>query len=94
MDSTYATHADLPPSYTSVTMQTATSTSPQASDEDKYEDPPPYSVVIASLDNSQNRNVEISSESNVLPFKFTKIGVADGSAATSSSTSLACPHGR
>ncbi|GAB1863896.1 hypothetical protein CAJAP_04975 [Camponotus japonicus] len=95
IDSTYPTHlhADLPPSYTSVTMQTTTSTS-QASDEDKYEDPPPYSVVIASLDNSQNPNAEISSESNVSPFKFTKTRVADVSAATSASTSLACPHGR
>lgn len=97
MESTYPTHlhTDLPPSYASVvTMQTTTSTSPRVSDEDKYEDPPSYSVVIASLDNSQNQSAEISSESNVSPFKFTKNRVANVAAATSASTSLACPHGR
>lgn len=97
MESMYPTHlhTDLPPSYASVvTMQTTTSTtSPRTPDEDKYEDPPSYSIVIASLDNSQNRNAEISSESNV-PFKFTKNRVANVAAATSASTSLACPHGR
>lgn len=68
-------------------MQT-TSTSSQASDEDKYEDPPPYSVVIASSDNLQNQNVEISNESNVSPSKSIKNRVADVSATTSASTSF------
>ncbi|CAL1679795.1 unnamed protein product [Lasius platythorax] len=96
--STYSTHlhTDLPPSYASVvTTQTTTSTSPGAlSGEDKYEDPPPYSIVIASLDNTQeNRNAEISSESNVSPSKFTN-NAADAAAATSASTSITCPPGR
>ncbi|KAM0725952.1 hypothetical protein ACS0PU_008033 [Formica fusca] len=88
-------HVDLPPSYTSVvTTQTTTSTSPRVSDEDKYENPPPYSIVIASLNNTQEQNAEISSESDVSSSKFRKSSAADAAAATSASTSLACPQER
>ncbi|XP_072766930.1 uncharacterized protein [Anoplolepis gracilipes] len=88
-------HTDLPPSYASVvTTQTITSTSFRASSEDKYKDPPPYSIVIASLNNRQDRNEEISSDSKMLPFKFTKSNAADVAATTSTSTSVTCPHER
>lgn len=97
MESSYQAHlhVDLPPSYTSVmTTQTTTSASPRASDDDKYEDPPPYSIVIASLNNTQGRNAEILSESDMSPSKFRKNSATDAAAATSASTSLACPHRR
>ncbi|XP_050463001.1 uncharacterized protein LOC126857534 isoform X2 [Cataglyphis hispanica] len=91
MESSYQAHlhVDLPPSYTSV-VTTQTTTSPRTSDDDKYEDPPPYSIVIASL-NTQERNAEISSESDMTSSKFRKNSATD---AASASTSLACPHGR
>ncbi|XP_072756551.1 uncharacterized protein [Anoplolepis gracilipes] len=92
--STYSTHhTDLPPSYASV-ITTQTTTSFRASGEDKYKDPPPYSIVIASLNNRQDRNAEISSESKMLPFKFTTSNAADVAATTSTSTSVTCPHER
>ncbi|KAL6423700.1 hypothetical protein ACFW04_010299 [Cataglyphis niger] len=94
MESSYQAHlhVDLPPSYTSVvTTQTTTSAFPRAFDDDKYEDPPPYSIVIASLNNTQERNAEISSESGMTSSKFRKNSATD---AASASTSLACPHGR
>ncbi|XP_012535913.2 uncharacterized protein LOC105836431, partial [Monomorium pharaonis] len=57
---------DLPPSYASVVTVQGT-TGPNRTSEtvvpgqDKFEDPPPYSIVIAST-NAQERNAEVSSE--------------------------------
>lgn len=92
--STYSTHlsADLPPSYASV-VTTQTSTTPRASsDEDKYEDPPSYSIVVASLDNTQDRNAGNSCELNVSPPKCTRNNTA--AATYSASTSITCSHER
>ncbi|XP_011876427.1 PREDICTED: uncharacterized protein LOC105566766 [Vollenhovia emeryi] len=58
---------DLPPSYASVMTVQGTSAPPRVpaeSHEDKFEDPPPYSIVIASI-NMQERNAEVSSEQHV-----------------------------
>lgn len=66
--STIAVHStpDLPPSYASVVAVQGPSMSTQTSvtigpPEDKFENPPPYSIAIASI-NAQEQNVEISRE--------------------------------
>ncbi|XP_011166192.1 uncharacterized protein LOC105200370 [Solenopsis invicta] len=61
---------DLPPSYASVvTVQEASTRASNTDDslgQDKFEDPPPYSIVIAST-NVQEQNTEISAEEHVPP---------------------------
>jgi len=71
--SAYAVHSspDLPPSYASVMTVQGTSRSTQMlttinpSSEDKFENPPPYSIVIASINAAQEQNVEMSRERHV-----------------------------
>jgi len=84
---------DLPPSYASVTTVQGTSIHARTSmiidppGEDKFEDPPPYSIVIAS---TNMQNTEVSRERRVPP-AFTK---KDDAAASTTSASHTCQYPR
>lgn len=90
---------DLPPPYASVATVQGTLPSVRASGtivvppgEDKFEDPPPYSIVIASI-NMRERDAEVSGERHVSPVASPKkhdASVTSGLA----SASHACPHPR
>lgn len=93
---------DLPPSYASVMTVQETSTPawvPRTVDpgEDKFQDPPPYSVVIAST-NMQEQNTEIPSEWHAPSTAPVKKDVAVASVTSGSNsashTSRTCPHAR
>lgn len=81
---------DLPPSYASVMTVQETPAPAQTStidplDENKFEDPPPYSIVVASID-MQERNAEVSEEQYVPPATSTK---KDDSTVASATADLA-----
>ncbi|XP_012235306.1 uncharacterized protein [Linepithema humile] len=97
--SVYAAHlsVDLPPSYASVVaVQTPTSAPTiltiDRSGDDKYEDPPSYAIVVASLD-TQDRCAETSGLSNVQPFAPAEKN-STAPATISASNSYVCSHSR
>lgn len=91
-----STRSDLPPSYASVMSIQGTSTSPRTIDppgEDKFEDLPPYSVVIASI-NAQEQNVEASREWHVSSASMKKNDTVASTTSALASVSHAYPHPR
>ncbi|XP_018401062.1 PREDICTED: uncharacterized protein LOC108778388 [Cyphomyrmex costatus] len=100
--STYAVHSspDLPPSYASVmTVQgtsrpTQMSTTINPSNEDKFENPPPYSIVIASINAAQEQNVEMSRERHVPSVSTEKNDAAVSTTSALASASQTYPHPR
>ncbi|KAL6263837.1 hypothetical protein P5V15_003919 [Pogonomyrmex californicus] len=87
-------NADLPPSYTSVisvqgTLAPQSSVVTDLSGENKFEDPPPYSIAIASM-NMQERNAEILGEPHAPSTVSTKKYNTAAPAASLATVSLIC----
>lgn len=77
---------------TSIPIRTSVTIDPP--NEDKFEDPPPYSIVITST-NVQERNAQVSSEQHVPPATSSKKDDAVASATSAlASVSLTCPQPR
>ncbi|XP_012057482.1 PREDICTED: uncharacterized protein LOC105620601 [Atta cephalotes] len=98
--SAYAVHSspDLPPSYASVMTVQGTSRSTQMlttinpSSEDKFENPPPYSIVIASINAAQEQNVEMSRERHVPSTKKNEVAILTTSTLASVSQTYPQPR--